>query len=234
MDTPHTSESAHSHGNLAPVGACLAMASANYRAGRHLSNQRGVVLFLTLIALLAMSLAAVALIRSVDTNTMISGNLAFKQSATTSADEGIWKSMIWLSLIANQNAAILAENDPALAHAFNTTNLAVRPGYYSIFDPNLDVTATGTWLGANATSLAYTDKSGNSSKYIIQRMCRFLNLDLTHADCLFNSVAADNNSHGTPDGPSPPPTAGRPAQMRVTIQTTGNSGTVSYVQGFIF
>ena len=38
--------------------------------------QRGVVLFFALIALVAMSLAAVALIRSVDTSTIIAGNLA--------------------------------------------------------------------------------------------------------------------------------------------------------------
>ena len=43
-------------------------------------KQRGVVLFIALIALVAMSLAAVALVRSVDTATIIAGNLAFKQS----------------------------------------------------------------------------------------------------------------------------------------------------------
>ena len=52
-------------------------------------KQRGVVLFLTLVALLAMSLAAVALIRSVDTSTLIAGNLAFKQSAMSSANGAV-------------------------------------------------------------------------------------------------------------------------------------------------
>ena len=45
-------------------------------------KQRGVVLFFALISLLAIMLAAVALIRSVDTSIMIAGNLAFKQAAT--------------------------------------------------------------------------------------------------------------------------------------------------------
>ena len=54
-----------------------------------MTKQRGVVLFFSLVALLAMSLAAVALVRSVDTSTMIAGNLSFKRAATTSGDSGI-------------------------------------------------------------------------------------------------------------------------------------------------
>ena len=51
--------------------------------------QQGVVSFIALVALVVMSLAAVALIRSVDTATLIAGNLAFKQAATASADAGV-------------------------------------------------------------------------------------------------------------------------------------------------
>ena len=61
---------------------------ASKMAYLRIKQQRGVVLFLALIALVIMSLAAVALIRSVDTNTLIAGNLSFKQAATTSADAG--------------------------------------------------------------------------------------------------------------------------------------------------
>ena len=48
-----------------------------------------------------MSLAAVALIRSVDTSTVIAGNLASKQSATTSADSGIETALDWMDGIAD-------------------------------------------------------------------------------------------------------------------------------------
>lgn len=43
------------------------------------ARQQGVVLFIALIAMVVLSLAAVALIRSVDTGTSIAGNLANKQ-----------------------------------------------------------------------------------------------------------------------------------------------------------
>jgi Tfp pilus assembly protein PilX len=74
------------------------------------TKQQGMVLFFALIALVVMSLAAVALIRSVDTNTMIAGNLGFKQSATVSADSGVETAIDWLGA----NQTILTANNTAM------------------------------------------------------------------------------------------------------------------------
>ena len=51
-------------------------------------KQHGVVLLLTLIILVAMMLAGIAMMRSVDTGNVIAGNLAFKQATTHAADGG--------------------------------------------------------------------------------------------------------------------------------------------------
>ena len=48
---------------------------------RRSGRQRGVVLFVALIGMVVLSLAAVALLRSVDSGTSIAGNLAFKQAS---------------------------------------------------------------------------------------------------------------------------------------------------------
>lgn len=53
------------------------------------AGQRGTALFVALIMLVAMSIAAVSLVRSVDTTVVISGNLAFQQTALQAADYGI-------------------------------------------------------------------------------------------------------------------------------------------------
>ena len=53
------------------------------------SRQRGVVLFIALIVLVAMSLAGIAIMRSVDTGNLIAGNVAFQQGTLASADRGI-------------------------------------------------------------------------------------------------------------------------------------------------
>ena len=48
--------------------------------------QDGVVLFIALIVLVAMTLAGIAVMRSVDTNVLIAGNLAFRNAATSAGD----------------------------------------------------------------------------------------------------------------------------------------------------
>lgn len=58
--------------------------NANGSCGR--GAQRGVSLLFALLALVAMMLAAVALVRSVDSGALVLGNLGFKQEATAAAD----------------------------------------------------------------------------------------------------------------------------------------------------
>lgn len=199
-------------------------------------KQRGVVLFFTLIALLAMSLAAVALIRSVDTSTLIAGNLAFKQAATTSSDAGIDAAMSWLATIQTANNAINVLNDPA--HPFNITDLAVRPGYHSNIDPALNLTADATWDDLNSV-LVGTDSSGNTIRYLIQRVCRNANQAIQNAGCLFSGALQNNNGQSIPlpqevcQGAGCP-VAGQTPQIRITARTTGPKNTISYVQAFVY
>ena len=202
----------------------------------HMAKQRGVVLFFTLIALLAMSLAAVALIRSVDTSTLIAGNLAFKQSATSSGDAGIEAAIAWLATVQTANSGLNVLNDPA--HPFNVTNLAVNPGYHSNADPTLNLTADATWDDVNNV-LVGTDVSGNTIRYIIQRMCRNANLAIQNADCLFSGAIQDNSGQNillpqeVCEGAGCP-VAGQTPQIRITARTTGPKNTVSYVQAFVY
>lgn len=198
-------------------------------------KQRGVVLFFALIALLAMSLAAVALIRSVDTSTMIAGNLAFKQAATSSGDAGVEAAMTWLAGIETANTTLNVLNNAA--HPFNITNLAASPGYHSNADPALNLFADATWDNdindSNNTSLNSAvvgiDGSGNKIRYVIQRMCRNANQPIQTADCLFSGALQDNNGQNIPlpqevcQGAGCP-VAGQTPQIRITARTTGQIG----------
>jgi type IV pilus assembly protein PilX len=58
---------------------------------------RGVSLLFSLITLVALSLAAVALIRAVDTGSILLGNLGFKQDTLLAADEATRQAIVWLS-----------------------------------------------------------------------------------------------------------------------------------------
>ncbi len=197
------------------------------------ARQRGVVLFFALIALVVMSLAAVALIRSVDTSTMIAGNLAFKQSATTSGDSGVEAAITALNGM--QTAATTnVLMDPT--NPLNVTNAA--NGYYSNADPALNLTNAANWVDASST-LVGTDISGNQVRFIIQRMCRTANQVVSKTNCLFSAAALDNNGQQVPlpsdvcQG-SGCPAAGQSPQYRITSRIAGPANTVSFIQAFVY
>ncbi len=66
-----------------------------------LHRQRGVVLLIALIVLVAMTLAGIGMMRSVDTGIVITGNMAFKQSTIHAGDVGIDAAYAALTNIAN-------------------------------------------------------------------------------------------------------------------------------------
>lgn len=206
-------------------------------ARRARQRQRGLVLFFALIALVALSLAAVALIRSVDTSAIIAGNLAFKQSAAISGDAGVEAAMAWLRAEqdANGTKSVIIDS----THTFNLDNAAA--GYYSNADPALDLFDDGTW-DDNHSQLVGSDPdpvTGNTTRYVIQRMCRNANQPIQTADCLFSGAVLDNNGQHVKlpqevcQGAGCPST-GQSPQIRITSRVTGPKNTVSYIQAFVY
>lgn len=193
-------------------------------------RQHGLVLFFALIALVAMSLAAVALIRSVDTNTMISGNLAFRQAATTTADTGIEAAIN--TLTARNNASSV---DPFMdpSHPLNVTNAAI--GYYSNIDLTLDLFAESTWVDGVSSPETTDPNTGNRIRFIIQRMCRNANQVASRSNCLFSGEPEDKSAKNIcgsegcelKSEESPP-------QYRVTVRAAGPRNTFSFIQAMIF
>ena len=204
-----------------------------------LAKQRGVVLFFALISLIAIMLAAVALVRSVDTNTIIAGNLALQQASLRSADAGTEAAITWLAGIETANALKKVLLDPN--HPFNQN--AATSGYYASTDPLLSLTANSgiriQWTNADSKALAATDTSGNTTRYVIQRMCLTAGVAAKDANCLFSSATADTSNQNIqlPQDvcygrgcPAP----GQAIQMRITSRTTGPRNTLSYVQTFVY
>lgn len=210
------------------------------------NKQQGIVLFIALIALVVMSLAAAALIRSVDTNTKIAGNLSFKQSALTSADRGVESAINWL-----EGQGLAALNASAAAQ-----------GYFAIYGDidgngarddvvgNLDETQTlrnsATWSNALSAAAAGTgitngqeNNSKNTIRYIIERMCESIGAPAedTTNKCLFGSAESGGDGQGDVDqagvqglgnGNSINP------MYRVTVRVTGPKNTESYTQVYVY
>ena len=128
-------------------------------------RQRGIVLLIALTVLVAMSLAGVALMRSVDNTVVIAGNISFKQASLQVSDRGGRDALAWLSakyaiLPTGTGQAILKDDDPS-----NGYFSARPPSEPDWFDP-------ATWAnGSVITNGGLPDASGNTVRYIIHRMC---------------------------------------------------------------
>lgn len=121
------------------------------------NRQSGVVLMVALIMLVAMSLAGVALMRSVETAVIVAGNFAFKESGIQVADQGTQAAARWIS---DNSAGNALYND--------------RPGdgYYSSLPPvDPDYFDLANWGVSVLMNGGTPDASGNSVRYIIHRMC---------------------------------------------------------------
>jgi len=189
--------------------------------------QKGLILFVALVALLIMSLAAATLIRSVDTGVLVAGNLAFKQSATISADNGMVSAITWLRT-----------NGPSL-----TTTSAANGYYDNITSPVLTLTSAGNWPDGNPawsnsnSALVGTDVAGNTIRYVVQRMCRNTGaVNTTPSHCLFGTATTSGNSNGNKTDPKLGGLLNHSTSpmYRVTAMVTGPKNTISYIQAYLF
>lgn len=203
------------------------------------SYQQGVVLFIALIALVVMSLAALALVRSVDTNTLIAGNIAFKQSATSSGDFGI-DSVV--GFIASKDSANV-NTDPL--QYLNNSDSTHSTGYYAVVNTNnaptsptmFNITDEASWAiptKVGSINTADLTAAGMTVNYVIERMCRNNNATPSASNCLLAAVQTNTSSSGGAQAGGPPPsTTGGAPLYRVTVRIAGPQNTLSYVQAYI-
>ena len=186
--------------------------------------QSGVVLIIALIVLVAMTLAALALIRSVDTNNLIAGNMAFQQAAAHSADQGIETAAAWLG---NATDAALETDNP--------TNGYVSNGSLGTFSPAADTTWDSYWsTSANVKGRVVKipqDPAGNTVFYIIDRLCNTTGTK-NKIDCIVSpsSRVGEGNSAGTGSSQFNAPIT---VYYRITVRVDGPRNTVSYVQSVV-
>ncbi len=198
-----------------------------------LNQQRGVVLFIALIALVVMSLAAAALIRNVDTNTVIAGNLSFKQSAIVSSDRGVETAIGWINSTAVANVTNLEADNVAKGYMASYATLDL--------DNHAILKADATWAN-NSMPATGSDITGgientsqNNIRYIVQRMCRNPGTP-TKDNCLLGEAEIGSGSKGVKDATEAGAiinTTQSPV-YRITVRVTGPKNTVSYTQTYVY
>ena len=71
-------------------------------------SQRGYMLMLVLVALVAMMVSGIALVRSIDTNQLVAGNLASRNATVHSADLAVQEAVNWIQANAT-NGVLFAD-----------------------------------------------------------------------------------------------------------------------------
>ncbi len=187
------------------------------------AKQQGSTLFIALIALVAMMLAGIALMRSVDTANIVAGNFAFKEASLQAADLGM-------------EAAFTAL--PALAAK---GNVPVPNQYYAVLqgvDPQ-GIPAGVTW---SKVPLIQTKIKGYSIQYVIERMCKGSVADPINGPAPGNvaeekkyctTIANPTNQGGSKATGHVTFSGNGVVYYRVTVRSTGPHNAVSMVQGTI-
>ena len=185
-------------------------------------HERGVVLWVAIIVLVAMTLAGLAMMRQMSAGTSIAGNIAFKESATAVADRATEFARVWLT------------NNPAL---LNDDHFLDGRGYHSSWAASVDP-STFNWAQAVDLSDPLLDppnldpaRTGNRALMYIERLCLLPNLPaLDPVQVCSDKPGGSNTSRGGasyPTGIPPPPPQ---VYYRVTTRVDGPRNTRSYTQ----
>ncbi len=183
------------------------------------SAQGGAVLLIALLALVAMTLSALALIRSVNMTNLISGNLAFRESAVLSSERSTELALAWLS--ANSAAIETTLHE----HSVGTGYRAVRA------DPAAGVNWDTFWNAtlAGQSAAAGTDVAGNTVAYVIHRLCEAEG----HPQVVNCSKPPTGNAGGSQSAGGQSLSATSQVYYRITSRVAGPRNTVVYTQTIV-
>jgi len=190
------------------------------RDGAHgCRRQSGVVLVISLIVLVALSLAGISLMRSTDTGNMISGNMAFRMAALQAVDTGVEAAFTGITTSGTGFAA---------APTVETTTGAGKYSPVLLTDTApADGVPDVTW-----STLPGTTVSGNTVRWVVERMCS-QNVSAP-SDIVQRCATVPQNFSDSKKANNPSPTnSATLVAYRVTIRVEGPRNTVVLSQAVI-
>lgn len=185
-------------------------------------KQRGVVLIIALIALVAMTLAAIGLVRSHSAGSLIAGNMAFKQDTIQNTDRAIEMALDWMAA----NLAATQESD-------------VANQYFALEQPvdSLGVPTTINWSAVpcrdnagNAIACNTVAPGDSRIQYVIDRLCQG-SLPVIDKDA--NCVQDQATGGGSKRAGVPVFAGTGMIYYRVTARVEGARGTTTVAQAIV-
>jgi Tfp pilus assembly protein PilV len=217
------------------------------------SAQRGVSLLFALLALVALSLATLALVRSVDTSSLLLGNIGFKKDATAAADQAARQAITWLTV----NNATLNTDVTASGYYASTQELAADG---VTVKPPVDVTgqqlagtanrqlvdwdantcqsaASGSYNGCSLLTADAGTINGNKARYVVFRLCSKPGDFTTDTSISCAQRATSTDSCGSKGAlsysESPLGCATSSTYYRIVVRVLGARNTASYTETIV-
>jgi Tfp pilus assembly protein PilX len=177
-------------------------------------RQDGYILLLVLVALVAMMVSGIALVRSMDTSQLVAGNLANRNGTLHSADLGVQQAVTWIQA-------------QATTGALNTT--AAANGYYA---SGADQAWNTPSFWTACATCTVTDGANNTVSWAISRMCN--NDGDPNGAGIFCSALSGTTSSGGSSSSDAINFAGSPVHFyRITVQVRDTRNTTTLSQAFV-
>jgi len=190
-------------------------------------SEAGVVLFVALIAMVILSLAGVALVRSVDSSTAVAGNLAFRQASIAPVNQAIEEAVDALF----KTRTITSTVGPDLAHYYySSLQAGEKPNGVPAMLAGNYATMKAAYTAAGLPTPTVDPVSKLEIRKVIERIC---NADgaATIATCdllppKVSPAGTDNEVKRIPLPPIP--------HFRVTVRVDlPGTNTTTYAQAFV-
>ena len=186
-------------------------------------KQNGFVLIVAMIVLAAMSLAAVSLVRTVDTSTLLARNISFQRDAIGRSDAGIEAALQKFRLGGTYYGVLglkaVHETDSAAQNYSSIMLSADGDGVPTILkSSSFNSTWTAAPIELGESTIGY---------YIIERLCASNDVaqGALERRCIMGGRVAKGGTQ-----PADRPATNVPPLFRATIKVTGPRNTVSYAQ----
>ena len=214
--------------------------------------RRGVSLLFALLALAAMSLAAVALVRSVDSGSLLIGNLSFKQDATAASDRAVEAARTWLTAPGRDltvdsatGFGYYATSQEGLDPTGRLTSATNRLAVVNWGDPDsCACVAAGTCLScsrlpSDEISIALPDGTVTArARYLITRLCPSPGAVVATNACAQPAASAISDAKAR--GELRVGTETRPSEVaqapyyRIIVRTVTGRNTVSFTETVLY
>lgn len=199
-------------------------------------------MFVALVTLVIITLAGIALVRSVDTSMLVAGNLTFKEASLSATDVGLEDANQFLrTTIMAAGAGVYNSNFPSgCANGVSATSLGTCR-YFARTQP--ESSDGSLFINWSSTNIPVTTLNGSYQiQYVIDRLC---SADTSIGVTLLGPPAQMNNAayrcHTTfldpggskKGGAVPPPDSKVAVQFRITVRVVGPRNATSIVQSIV-